>query len=320
MLDKTLFRSLAFALSILGMLQAGAQNITGYRYWFNDNVAAATVVDLSPAPLVDQELTLVSATLPVGHHLVTLQFRDTDGRWGAPWTTLFVQRGTTVNALEYWFNDDAVNSTTMNVPPGAAPFMTDPLASNTLPIGFHTVTVRTVDGRGERSVPYTVGFTRNGGAISGYEYWLDDAIEDRTSANIGPAGTVDLIEALPVPTTDGEHLFTIRFRDADGGWSVPLSSTFNFFVSLDEIVGVSNYLLFPNPVSEQLSLRVDATMSTDLMIEVLDGSGRLAQHLDRWNVSGSTHRSWDISALAPGTYLLRIENADRSIHMPFVKQ
>jgi hypothetical protein len=320
MLNTPLFRSLAFAAAGMACAQAEAQNITGYRYWFNDNVAAAMVVDLAPTPVLDQELTLNSASLPVGHHLVTIQFRDADGLWSAPWTSLFAQRGTTVNALEYWFNDDVASSTTVNVTPGAAPLMNAPLASVTLPVGFHTVTVRTVDGRGERSVPYTVNFTRNGGAITGYEYWLDDSIADRTSANIGPTGTVDLIEALPVPTTDGVHLFTIRFRDADGGWSVPLSSTFNFFVGLDEIAGVSNYLLFPNPVNDQLSLRVDVTVTTDLHIEVIDAGGRTVQSLDHWNASGTAIRSWDISSLAPGSYMLRIASADRYMHMPFIKQ
>lgn len=320
MLNTTLFRSLAFAAAGMAWAQAEAQSITGYRYWFNDNVAAAMMVDLAPTPMVDQELTLNSASLPVGHHLVTIQFRDADGLWSAPWTSLFAQRGTTVDALEYWFNDDVASSTTVNVTPGAAPLMNAALASTTLPVGFHTVTVRTVDGRGEHSVPYTANFTRNGGAITGYEYWLDDAIADRTSADIGPAGTVDLIEALPVPTTEGEHLFTIRFRDADGGWSVPLSSTFSFSVGLDEIAGVSNYLLFPNPVSDQLSLRVDGAVTTDLDIQVMDAGGRTVQSLDRWTASGIAIRSWDISSLAPGSYMLRIASADRNMHMPFIKQ
>ncbi len=311
---------MATGLAMLGLGHAEAQNITGYRYWFNDNVAAATVVNLSPTPVADQNLSFNSSTLPVGHHLVTLQFRDADGLWGAPWTSLFAQRGTTVNALEYWFNDDVANSTTVDVTPSAAPLMTGPLASNSLEVGFHTVTVRTVDGRGERSVPYSVGFARNGGAITGYEYWVDDAFADRSSADIGPAGTVDLIAALPVPTTEGDHLFTIRFRDSDGEWSVPLSSTFNFFVGLEEISGVSNYLLFPNPVSEQLSLRVDATQATNLQIQVIDASGRMVQILENWYVSGSVHRSWDISSLARGTYMLRITSAERSVHLPFVIQ
>ncbi len=320
MLHKNIIRSLACALAISSLAAAQAQNITGYRYWFNDNVAAATVVSLPPSTVTDQTVTFSSNALPVGHHLVTLQFQDADGKWSAPWTSHFTQRGTTVNALEYWFDDNAAGSTTVNVTPGAAPLMNAPLNSNSLPVGFHTVTVRTIDVRGERSVPFTVGFTRNGGAITGYEYWLDDAVADRIAEDIGPGATVDLIDALPVPTTEGDHLFTIRFRDADGGWSAPLSSTFNFTVGLNEIPGVSNYLLFPNPVSDQLSLRVDAIDATALQVNIIDASGRIALALESWSASGTAHRSWDIATLARGTYMLRITSADRSIHLPFVKQ
>lgn len=309
----------AFAL-LLSVSSAKAQNITGYRYWFNDNIADATVVSTAPAPALDAEIILNSASLPPGHHLATIQFRDADGLWGAPWTSLFVQRSGTVNAIEYWFDDEVADATTASVTPGPMPLITAPLDATALPVGFHTVTVRTIDEQGQRSVPFTENFTRNGGAITGYEYWIDDAIADRTIADIGPAGVVDLIEALPVPTTEGPHTFTIHFRDADGGWSVPLSSSFNFIIGVDEIPGVSNYLLFPNPVNEQFSLRVDAATAKGLSIEVLDASGRTVQALGAWNVQGTTHRSWDASALAPGRYLLRISSEDRSMQMPFVKQ
>lgn len=319
---STLF-TLPLLLTCVGMLggtPSQAQNITGYRYWFNDNAAAATVVDLSAAPVYDTQFVLNSASLPPGHHLATIQLRDANGHWSAPWSEHFVQRATNVTALEYWFNDDVADATTANVTPGPAPLIATTLNTTALPVGIHSVTVRTVDAQGLRSVPHTVHFTRNGGAITGYEYWIDDAVADRVSNSIGPAGTVDLIAALPLTTTEGEHLFTIRFRDADGGWSVPLLSTFSFIVGIDEIPGLSNYLLFPNPVSEQLALRLDAASATDLHLTVLDAAGRTVQQLGNWHVTGLAHRSWDASALARGSYLLRIEANGRLMQIPFVKQ
>lgn len=299
---------------------AHAQNITGYRYWFNDDVAAATVVDVVPTTTMDSEVTLNSASLPVGPHKATIQFRDADGHWGAPWTSLFVQRGATVDGIQYWFNDDVTNATTTAVTPGAAPLITGPLNSSSLEVGLHTVTVRTRDDRGQWSVPFTTHFARNGGMITGHEYWIDDAVADRTTGSIGPAGTVDLIADLPINTTEGTHLFTIRFHDADEGWSVPLSSTFSFIVGLDEIPGLSNYLLFPNPVTDQLALRLNANATRDLRLSILDAAGRTVQQLGNWHVSGTIHRSWDASGLARGSYLLRIEADDRLMQIPFVKQ
>jgi len=317
---NTKTRLLLPALIALAAGTAHVQNITGYRYWFDDDVDAATTVDVTPTPELDAALSLNSAALPAGHHLATIQFRDADGHWGAPWTEHFTQKGGTVNALEYWFNDDVANAATASVTPGTAPLITTPLDATALSVGFHTVTVRSVDAAGERSVPYTVAFARNGGVITGYEYWIDEAIADRTTGNIGPAGVVDLIDNLPVPTTDGSHLFTIRFHDADGGWSVPLSSAFTFFVGIAEIPGVSNYLLFPNPVTDRLSLRLDAADARPLQIEVLDAAGRIVRQLGTWNVAGTMHNTWDASMLAGGSYVLRIGSGGRSMQIPFVKQ
>lgn len=309
---------ICLALLLAGEVQG--QNITGYRYWFNDDVSTATVVDLAPDPVVEAELVLNSAALPVGHHLATIQFRDADGHWGAPWTEHFVQRGATVNALEYWFDDAVGDAVTASVTPGTAPLINIPLNSGDLDIGFHTVTVRTIDAYGERSVPYTMVLARNGGVITGYEYWIDDAVAERTSNPIGPAGTVDLIANLPVPTTDGEHTFTIRFRDADGGWSVPMSSSFNFFLGLDEIPGLSNYLVFPNPATSELGLRLDAAQANTLELSILDATGRTVKSMGPWSVLGLAQTSWDISSLARGSYQLRISGNDHQIRIPFVKQ
>lgn len=297
-----------------------AQNLTGYRYWFNDDLTTMMVVDIVPTPVLDTELTLNSASLPTGHHLVTIQFRDADGHWSAPWTTTFAQRGTAVSALEYWFNDDPASTVTTNLTPGTAPQYAGALNTSAMPLGFHTITLRAVDSRGVRSVPYTVQFSRNGGAITGYEYWIDDAIADRMSGSIGPDGTVDLIASLPVPTTEGDHLFTIRFRDAEGGWSVPLSRTFSFVVGIDEIPGLSNYLLYPNPASADITLRVDATEHRMVDVDVLDASGRTVVRSGSWSVDGTAHRAWDVSGLAPGRYVLRLMSGDRVMQIPFVKQ
>ncbi len=311
---------LGACLALLLACAVQGQNITGYRYWFNDDVSATTVVDLAPATVVEAELVLNSAALPVGHHLATIQFRDADGQWGAPWTEHFVQRGATVNMLEYWFDDEVGDAVTASVTPDTAPLINVPLNSGGLDIGFHTVTVRTIDAYGEHSVPYTVELARNGGVITGYEYWIDDAVADRVNNPIGPAGTVDLIAGLPVPTSEGAHTFTIRFRDADGGWSVPLSSTFDFFLGQDEIPGLSNYLVFPNPATSELGLRLDAAQANKLEISILDATGRTVESMGSWSVLGLAQNSWDISSLAHGSYQLRISGSDHQIQIPFVKQ
>jgi hypothetical protein len=309
---------LALAAALCGM-QVEAQQINAYRYWFDDNVAAMTLVNLTAAPAVEAALSLNSSSLPPGLHLATIQFKDAEEHWGTPWTSLFVQHGANVEAVQYWFNGDISSAVTTNVTPGPAPLVTGPLASDGQDVGLHHVTLRTRDGSGLWSVPYTALFARNGGLITGYEYWIDHAVGQRTSGTIGPAATVDLLADLPVPTTDGEHVLTIRFRDEQEGWSVPLSTLFTFLVGIDEIPGLSNYLLFPNPVSDRLGLRMDVSVAQTVRFDLLDASGRNVRSLGEHTVQPGASTQWDLSGLAAGSYVLRLTSGGHSLPLPFIK-
>ncbi len=308
--------------TLLGLLLSAtqAQNITGYRYWFDDAIAGLVTVTLSPTPVVNAQISMNSAGLPTGYHTVTVQFRDADQLWSSPYTSVFSQKGGTINALQYWFGDDASTATQLSVTPAAAIDLTASLDASELPVGLHQVTLRARDERGEWSVPYSTTMTRGGGAITGYEYWIDDQVADRVMNPIGPATVVDLISDLPLNTPPGDHTFTIRFHDEADGWSVPLTTTVAVYVGIEELPGVNSLLVFPNPVQDQLTLRVDAHTLTDMEVSLLDASGRVVEAPTNWSVTGLAHRTWDTSALPAGAYTLRIGSSDRAITLPFIKQ
>ena len=137
---------------------------------------------------------------------------------------------------------------------------------------------------------------------------------------VGPATVVDLISDLPLNTPPGDHTFTIRFRDEAEGWSVPITTTVTVYVGIDELPGVNSLLVFPNPVQDQLTLRVDAQTFTDMEVSLLDASGRVVEAPTNWSVTGLAHRTWDTSAFPAGVYTLRIISSARAITLPFIKQ
>ncbi|HQV38764.1 MAG: T9SS type A sorting domain-containing protein [Flavobacteriales bacterium] len=306
----------------LGLLLSAtqAQNITGYRYWFDDAIADLVTVSLSPTPVVDAQISMNSAGLAIGYHTVTVQFRDADVHWSSPYTSVFSQKGGTITALQYWFGDDAGSASTLDVTPAAEIDLTASLDASDLPLGLHNVTIRGLDDRGEWSVPYTTTMARGGGMITGYEYWIDDQVADRVMNPVGPATVVDLISDLPLNTPPGDHTFTIRFRDEAEGWSVPITTTVTVYVGIDELPGVNSLLVFPNPVQDQLTLRVDAQTFTDMEVSLLDASGRVVEAPTNWSVTGLAHRTWDTSAFPAGVYTLRIISSARAITLPFIKQ
>jgi len=297
-----------------------AQSITAYRYWFDDDIADLVNVPVTATPEMSTTISFNSASLPVGYHLVTVQFKDADAHWSSPYTSIFSQKGATLTALQYWFDDATADATQLSVTASANLDLSTNLNVGTLPLGLHQVTLRVKDERGEWSVPYTTLITRGGGQITGYEYWIDDQVADRVMNTIGPADMVNLISDLPLNTPAGEHLFTIRFHDEANGWSVPITTAVTIYVGIKELPGVSSLLVFPNPVQDQLTLRLDAQTASAFEVSMLDATGRMVIAPTDWNVQGLALRSWNTAALNAGPYTVRISSADHVVNIPFIKQ
>lgn len=225
-----------------------------------------------------------------------------------------------ITEYRYWINDDPSTLVTTSITPAMAVQLNATLLLPTLSADFNTVTVQMKDSNGDFSVPYTVLYSKGTGAVNGYEYWIDDAIGASASGSIGPDGIVDLIDDLPTGTTSGTHLFTIRFSSANGAWTVPLTTQFDFFTSIPELPGVSDLLLFPNPVQHEVTLRLDASVSSVYEVSIWDATGRMIAAPSHWSVQGLAQRTWDTSTLAFGSYTIRISNTDHAVNIPFIKR
>lgn len=298
---------------------AQAQSINAYRYWYDDAVSAAVTTTVAATPELVLNSALPTGNLAPGFHRISMQARDTDGKWSVPQTTWFTRSSTTVDGFRYWLNDDPATVTTGTLAATGTVDLNSALAMSGLARHYNLVTIQFRESDGLYSVPITQAFVRGTGEVNGYEYWIDDAVADRMTNSIGPASVADLIADLPVPTTEGDHVFTIRFSSVNGTWSVPLSGTFSYTVGIEELPGLSDLLLFPNPANDQLGLRLTSDASRVLRLDVLDMAGHQVLALDRWAVQGQGWHNWDISGLARGTYLLRLRDGQGSRNIRFVK-
>jgi hypothetical protein len=225
-----------------------------------------------------------------------------------------------ITGYRFWVNDDIAALTTVSIGPAQEVTLNSLVDLGTLPKDYNTLTIQFMDALGEYSVPQTALFVKSTGAVNGYEWWIDDVIASSTSSTIGPNAAVDLIADLPTGVPTGTHTFSIRFSGANGTWSVPLITEFSSSVSIEELPGLTDLILFPNPLTDQLGLRLSTDAARSLNLQVLDLSGAMVQDLSTWGVSGSASRNWDISALASGSYLLRIMDENRIWSTRFVKQ
>lgn len=311
-------RSLSLLPALAAICCAQAQQINGYRYWFNDDMAAAVTTSVGAVSELVLAANWPTAGLAPGFHKVSVQVRDSNGDWSVPRTSYFTRGNQAITGYRYWVNNGGT-ATTGTVGPNADLSFNGIIAPSALTNDFNTVCMQFRDADGEWSVPHTAWFVKNTGEVNGYEYWIDDAIASSTTSAIGPSNVVNLIADLPLGITTGTHLFTIRFSGANGTWSVPLTTQFSGFVGIEELPGLADLILFPNPVVEQLGLRLSSDAARTLSLQVLDRSGALVLDLSTWGVNGSAIGNWDISALASGSYLLRLSDGAGTATLPFVK-
>ena len=311
-------RSIYTLLLTLAIGTTSAQNITEYRYWYNDDVANAVTQTVTATPALDLTAAFPTTGLEPGFHRITMQFSDgTD--WSSPLTQVFKRSSSNITGYRYWLNDDPGTTTTMAITPGASVQLNSVLSNVTTDRDYNFVTIQFVDADGEYSTPITRMYVRGIGPVSGYEFWIDDQIADRTSGAIGPATVVDLIADLPMTTTTGSHLFTIRFQGDPDGWSVPLTTEFSFYTAIAELPDLTNVTVFPNPTVERIGVRLIAEGSHRLDVSVIDAKGALVQQFPAWNITGTSHQNWNVEGLRSGKYFLRLNDGSHSWTAPFVK-
>ncbi|MBP6390637.1 MAG: T9SS type A sorting domain-containing protein [Flavobacteriales bacterium] len=313
-----------YALALCGLIGGGqamhAQTITGYRYWFDDDVASATTVSVLGGTTYTLNAAFNTSVLAPGYHRISLQFEDSNGDFAVPITSVFSRQGSTIAAYEYWFDDAPGNAVAVPVGGGGVYEATVSLDASSLESGYHRVTLRTQDDAGVYSAPITSTFVQRGSTVNGYEYWIDDDIAARVTGTTVPANVVDLVTDLPINTTAGTHLFTIRFSDELEGWSVPITTEFSFTVGMEELPGVESVLIFPNPAENELWLRIDASTEQDLTVELLDATGRVVKNATRMVVSRSGTIAINVSDLPTGSYQVLLTGAQGTTSLPFVRQ
>ncbi len=74
--------------------------------------------------------------------------------------------------------------------------------------------------------------------------------------------------------------------------------------------------MYPVPVKDQLTITLKEALSGSATMTIVDAAGRTVISLP-W--SNTDRNTVDLSALSPGTYLVRIIDADRRRTMPFIK-
>ena len=175
-----MYRYLACLLCLLPTL-THAQTLSKYEYWFDDNFSGRHSVSLSGTDVVVNK-SLSTEGLDCGAHKFSFRVRQSDGKYSAITSSMFLKRPAAKSSvMEYWFDDnfDQRDVISISSTEDEQAFELDLRDNSKYPWGFHKLNMRvTLEGGGESAV-YSSGVLKlSAGTASTLEYWLDDDREN----------------------------------------------------------------------------------------------------------------------------------------------
>lgn len=231
-------RALALLFALLP-LKAAAQQLSGYEYWFDGDMANRTFVGLSGSE-ADIDACIATYGLANGLHTLYLRFKQTGGDYGysAITTAQFFKVNMGAGSkIEYWIDGDyegtrkTVSAHVAST--GDAIISTEAFDLSDVSAGMHRVYYRALGSDGVTCsavsmTPVMVG----GGETTQLEYWFDGQHDDENVSTItgnaaasGDAGTI-FNGTLDLSTlSEGMHRMYYRGVNSTGVTSTAVSMT-----------------------------------------------------------------------------------------------
>ncbi|HRH37041.1 MAG TPA: hypothetical protein PK760_01775, partial [Flavobacteriales bacterium] len=103
--------------ALAALCSVQAQQINGYRYWFDDNTNSLVSTTVTAVPELTITANWPTGSMDPGYHHVSIQVRDSNGDWSVPRTSLFTRGAHVITGYRYWVNDDASNVMTGSIGP-----------------------------------------------------------------------------------------------------------------------------------------------------------------------------------------------------------
>ncbi len=231
---------LFFALMTAMTLTVPGQNtIDRYEYWFDENFAGRTVVDVAPVSPLQVATGIPTAGLPAGLHAFHIRFRDANAKFSHACSQYFhkvpaiLPGGAHVVAYEYWFDNNTAGKVTQVLTPQGTVQVVAGIPAVSLTDGVHAFHIRFKDDQNAWTGMLSQFFCKQsvspvtGRNVVAYEYWFDNNYTAKITQTITPQNQVEVIAAISATSMDeGMHALHIRFKDDQNSWSGLMSQFF----------------------------------------------------------------------------------------------
>ncbi len=139
------------------------------------------------------------------------------------------------------------------------------------------------------------------GGVGPYTYWWNTGATTATLSNLSPRQYIFTV-------TDKNHcryeeVYTLTATSID-----------------DQLIGIEALKAFPNPVTNQLFVELDAAQPGDLRLTLLNAIGQKAYQEAVEVMPGKNKFSLPMQELAAGVYVLEVSQGSQKAHIKLVKQ
>jgi pimeloyl-ACP methyl ester carboxylesterase len=200
------------------------QQLTKYRYWF-DNSFSSAITTVSTDSVIN--LSLNVNNLLAGYHTLNFQSQDANEKWSAVISSHFLKLSQTTNAnskYRYWFDndfDDAITIVSSDIE------ITLSIDVTNLTNGYHQLHFQTLDNTGAWS-SITTSSILNVSILSAaninYRYWFDNNF-NQSVTSASSTESINLSLNLDL-LSDGYHQLNFQSQDGTGLWSSVVSQYF----------------------------------------------------------------------------------------------
>ncbi|HML85131.1 MAG TPA: T9SS type A sorting domain-containing protein [Bacteroidales bacterium] len=82
---------------------------------------------------------------------------------------------------------------------------------------------------------------------------------------------------------------------------------------VNELAGLTSLEIYPNPVSDNLNIKMETILRTDVKIEVINSYGVKVYQSPSYTVEGAFNTSFSVNDLPSGAYFIMVKTNDKTI-------
>ena len=160
-----------------------------------------------------------------------------------------------VNAYEYWIDGNYAAKVAGTISPAVNANINFTANTTAIHPGYHTLSYWVKDNNGKWSPVITKGFTNSHNNMSEFEYWFDGNYSTAVQVSIPNTFMATYTNPISVSGVSvGTHAIAYRFKDILGGWSVPVTDTFNRPDSTTKSISMFSTPanIYPNPATRDV--------------------------------------------------------------------